>query len=71
MERGTIYPSWRYHRTADPVLCNDAAHDAELGDEWADTPAAFEPAEAEKTGEKQEIPDIPLKPIKPGRKFKA
>lgn len=45
MERGTIYPSWRYHKTHPPVLCNDAAHDAELGDEWNDTNVF--PAEAE------------------------
>ena len=36
MKRGSIYPSWRYHKTDPPVLCADAAHDAELGDEWSD-----------------------------------
>ena len=36
MKRGSIYPSWRYHKTEPPVLCADAKHDAELGDEWSD-----------------------------------
>lgn len=41
MERGSIYPSWRFHPTFSPVLCLTAEQDAELGDDWADSPAAF------------------------------
>lgn len=36
MKRGAIYPSWRYHRTESPVLCQSAEQDAELGDDWSD-----------------------------------
>jgi hypothetical protein len=35
------FPSWRYHRTEAPRLINDALEESTLGDEWADTPAAF------------------------------
>ena len=35
MERGTIYPSWRYHVDGRSVLCRDAAQDADLED-WSD-----------------------------------
>lgn len=36
MARGDIYPSWRYHRTDKPVICQNAEQDAQLGDEWSD-----------------------------------
>jgi len=35
MERGSIYPSWRYHVDGRSLLCKDAAQDAELED-WSD-----------------------------------
>ena len=45
------YPSWRYHRTAEPVIVEHPEADQALGGEWADTPAAFldeeEPSEPE------------------------
>jgi hypothetical protein len=53
MERGSIYPSWRYHKTEPPVLCEGPEQDAQLGDEWSDedirefgAPQADAPAEA-------------------------
>ena len=36
MERGSIYPSWRYHKSLGSVLCTGPEHDKELGDEWSD-----------------------------------
>ena len=35
------YPSWRYHPTKPPVIVQNEAESDRLGDEWADTPAAF------------------------------
>ena len=59
MERGSIYPSWRYHRTEKPELCHTPERDTEMGDEWNDTnqwpaePAAEpEPAPKKKPGRK-------------------
>lgn len=37
------YPTWRYHATDAPRLIHSA--EEEPGDDWADTPAAFEVAE--------------------------
>ncbi len=34
------YPAWRYHATKSPVIVQNEESDR-LGDEWADTPAAF------------------------------
>lgn len=36
MERGSIYPSWRYHKTEAPELCRTPERDAEMGDDWSD-----------------------------------
>ena len=47
-----LFPSWRYHRTEPARLVNDPAEDAELGDGWADTPAAFEQEEPAKKTKK-------------------
>lgn len=38
---GRVFPSYRYHRTLEPVVVCSPEHDEALGDEWADTPAAF------------------------------
>lgn len=35
------YPTWRYHATEAPRLIHSA--EEEPGDDWADTPAAFDP----------------------------
>lgn len=35
------YPSVRYHRERDPVTVESHEEHEALGDEWADTPAAF------------------------------
>jgi hypothetical protein len=37
-----VYPSWRYHKSQEPRLVQNAEEDAKLGKEWADSPAAFE-----------------------------
>jgi hypothetical protein len=42
------FPTWRYHATQRPVIVNDPAELAELGEGWADNPAAFEQATEEK-----------------------
>jgi hypothetical protein len=36
-----VYPSWRYHRTKPAVIVKSQQAEAELGEGWADTPAAF------------------------------
>lgn len=36
MERGSIYPSWRYHADGRSTLCLTRAQDAELGNDWSD-----------------------------------
>ncbi len=36
------YPKWRYHRTEPAVIVEDPQAEADLGEGWADTPAAFE-----------------------------
>lgn len=38
---GTVYPKWKYHESFEAVIVKDAAKEKELGDKWADTPAAF------------------------------
>lgn len=43
MERGSIYPSWRYHPDGSAVLCHDAKQDAELGDAWSDRDVRWQP----------------------------
>lgn len=36
-----LYPSWRYHRTEPARIVDTPEEDSELGEGWADTPAAF------------------------------
>ena len=36
------FPKWVYHRTQAPLLCHSPAVILALGDEWQDSPAAFE-----------------------------
>ena len=36
-----VYPSWRYHRTKPAVIVKSQQEEADLGEGWADTPAAF------------------------------
>ena len=38
----TQFPSWRYHRTEPARIVHNADELAELGEGWADTPAAFD-----------------------------
>ncbi len=62
------YPAWRYHRTMPACLVDTAEADARLGDEWADTPAAFnapmvdEPPAVDKT-----VPVTPAQRLWRGR----
>jgi len=37
------YPGWRYHPTKPPVVVQNEVESDALGEEWADTPAAFPP----------------------------
>jgi hypothetical protein len=36
------YPKWEYHRTEPAVIVKDTEEETELGEGWADRPAAFE-----------------------------
>ena len=46
------FPKWKYHPTSPARMVHDPEQEAALGEGWADTPAAFEPAaEAEATPE--------------------
>ena len=36
-----VYPRWMYHRTKPAVIVKSQQEEAELGEGWADTPAAF------------------------------
>lgn len=36
MERGSIYPSWRFHPDGRSALCLDAVQDNALGEAWSD-----------------------------------
>ena len=36
-----VYPRWKYHRTKPAVIVEDPEAEAELGEGWVDTPAAF------------------------------
>ncbi len=40
-EVGMNYPKWKYHAALAAVVVQDEAADKALGDEWAETPAAF------------------------------
>jgi hypothetical protein len=40
-----IYPAWRHNREGDSKIVNSKAEDKKLGDDWADSPAAFEMSE--------------------------
>ena len=42
-----VYPSWRYHRTEAAKIVHSEEEDQALGEGWADTPAAFEAAQAD------------------------
>lgn len=35
------YPTWRYHSTENPRVVKSEVEENNLGDGWADTPAAF------------------------------
>lgn len=73
MERGSIYPSWRYHTTEAPVLCLDAAQDAALGHDWSDEDIRVFPQAGDVAAETSIAEDAPTAeaPKKRGRKPKA
>ena len=53
---GRVFPSMRYHRTLAPVVVISPEHDEALGDQWADTPAAyFNSPESEPSIEEAEV----------------
>jgi hypothetical protein len=35
------FPKWKYHATKDAVIVSNPDEESALGDDWADTPAAF------------------------------
>jgi len=39
--RKRIYPRWKYHRTEPAVIVKSQQEEAELGEGWAESPAAF------------------------------
>ena len=41
------FPRWMYHETQAPLLCQSPAVVLALGDDWKETPAAFEKVSAE------------------------
>jgi hypothetical protein len=41
MERGSIYPSWRYHPDGRAELCLGKDRDDEMGAEWSDEDVRF------------------------------
>jgi hypothetical protein len=83
MERGSIYPSWRYHKTEPPVLCENAEQDAALGSNWSDKDireiSPNEPLSTENSVENLDLSEktdlVPTSdavgPKKRGRKSKA
>lgn len=48
-------PSWKYHANLEPKLVKSEAEDAALGPEWADSPAAFDPASPQYRGEAKPV----------------
>jgi hypothetical protein len=78
---GITFPSMRYHRHHEPKIVHTPEQDSELGDEWADTPAAFaadasaeaadevEPANDEEP--EAVVADKPRRGRPPGAKNKA
>jgi hypothetical protein len=36
------YPKYKYHSSGQNIVVNNAEDEANLGDEWQDSPAAFE-----------------------------
>lgn len=36
MKTESVFPSWRYHKTEPPLLCQTAEQAAKLGSEWSD-----------------------------------
>jgi hypothetical protein len=76
MERGSIYPSWRYHPSGASKLIRTVAEDAALEPEWSDADvrlsAAPEPVSAPVVSDTIELAveqDSPVEPPKrkPGR----
>ncbi len=57
------FPKWKYHRTLPACIVNDATAEAELGEDWADSPAAF-------LGQSAPEPESPAAPVgaKPEKK---
>ena len=73
MERGTIYPSWRYHPSGQSRLIHHAAEDDALTPDWSDRDVRFTavPVSAPVVSD---TPDEPVEQVKkrgPGRPRKA
>lgn len=49
-----VFPTWMYHRTEPARIVQDPAEKEALGEDWADTPAAFLPDEP---AEQEALPD--------------
>jgi hypothetical protein len=68
MERGSIYPSWRYHVDGRSVKCLDAAQDADLED-WSDKDVRGQvngtPIDFDETVEVEVVPEPKRKPGRP------
>jgi hypothetical protein len=57
------YPSYRYNKAGESKIVNSEDEEKELGEEWADTPAAFYTDKQRAIIETPKTPQIPKKTI--------
>ncbi len=59
-----VYPSWRYHKTELAKIIHSHEEHEALGDDWAQSPAAFEEVAAKDV--EQDGPSDPLESLPAG-----
>ena len=57
------FPKWKYHRSKVPVIVLDAAAEADLGDDWHDTPDI--PPDPVKSDSPPDLPEPDQEPVIP------